>query len=334
MIKRIALLGVISSICPSSIAFLSVTKHNVQQQQQQQQQQHRTQYTSITNIILEAKGGAKKKKSEKSAGGGFGKVVERKGGKKKSEDDGDYAAFPALQEKVKSTLIPSDPLFSTVGQELPPEIIDRIEQIYGFKDFNYPNNNEEVENGNDFFLKEEVKEVEEKPISFNELLSTSSSNDDLSSSSSSTTKNEFSDLLKPKSSTSDFSDLIASATGADTTKTNDSGEELDISNLKPFSKFRVLHVDPMVLAVDDFLTDEECDKYVDLCNAPKKRTSNNDMPMMSRSKTVGKDSLAKAQRTSTTWFHHFKSVPELLTKVGNPMPKRKFDISFAYCIMC
>ncbi len=71
----------------------------------------------------------------------------------------------------------------------------------------------------------------------------------------------------------------------------------------------------MVLAVDDFFTPEECDAYVALCSAPKKQTANNDMPMMSRSKTVGKDSLAQAQRTSTTWFHHFKSVPELVAKV-------------------
>lgn len=35
---------------------------------------------------------------------------------------------------------------------------------------------------------------------------------------------------------------------------------------------------------------------------------------MSRSKTVGKDAMSQAQRTSTTWFHHFKTVPQLISK--------------------
>ena len=35
-----------------------------------------------------------------------------------------------------------------------------------------------------------------------------------------------------------------------------------------------------------------------------------------RSKTVGKDKNAKSQRTSTTWFHHYKNVPELMSKAS------------------
>jgi hypothetical protein len=30
--------------------------------------------------------------------------------------------------------------------------------------------------------------------------------------------------------------------------------------------------------------------------------------------TVRKDALAKSQRTSSTWFHHYKNIPELMAK--------------------
>ena len=38
----------------------------------------------------------------------------------------------------------------------------------------------------------------------------------------------------------------------------------DLNILPPFEKFRVLHTDPMVLSIDDFFTNEECDKYVQM----------------------------------------------------------------------
>ena len=279
-------------------------------------------------LTLHAKGGTKKKSKKKgkatvSTTGGFGKVTERKISKKEKAEDDDYAAFPALQDQVKETLIPSDPSFSETSQELPVEIYDRLSQIYGFENFNYPANWFDV--GDDEESKNDDASV--KPISFDELLSSDSSK----TTSSSGTSTDFGDLIKTPSSSptmgsSDFSDLIASATGGgvdestqntemSSSNISKSSSTVDVSSLKPFSQFRVLHVDPMVLAIDDFMTPEECDEYVNLCKNPKKRTSNNDMPMMSRSKTVGKDSLAKAQRTSTTWFHHFKSVPALLAKV-------------------
>ena len=268
----------------------------------------------LASFQLYAKGGTKKKKNvetKASTGGGFGKVVAPSKSKPKQVEDDDCAAFPALDTKVKETLIPSHVSYSENSQELPPEIYDRLAQIYGFKNFNYPVGWVDEDNNDD-------TSADESPLSFDELLSADSS----STSSKST---EISDLLKSEVKSSkignDFSDLMTSVTGGESIESNktekdDSSKhcQIDVSNLQPFKKFRVLHVDPMVLAVDDFFTPEECDNYVNLCKAPKKRTSSNDMPMMSRSKTVGKDSLAKAQRTSTTWFHHFKSVPELVAK--------------------
>jgi predicted 2-oxoglutarate/Fe(II)-dependent dioxygenase YbiX len=66
----------------------------------------------------------------------------------------------------------------------------------------------------------------------------------------------------------------------------------------------------MVLQIDDFFTDEECDRYVTMSLSDKKQV------MESRSPTVGKDANAKAQRTSTTWYHHYKGVPELMSKAS------------------
>ena len=85
-----------------------------------------------------------------------------------------------------------------------------------------------------------------------------------------------------------------------------------IANLPQFSKFRVLHVDPMVLAIDDFFTNDECDRYIAMSENP---TDDKEL-YQTRSKTVGKDSQSKAQRTSTTWFHHYKNVPELMSKAS------------------
>ena len=38
--------------------------------------------------------------------------------------------------------------------------------------------------------------------------------------------------------------------------------------------------------------------------------------LLGQSQTVGKDSRSKAQRTSTTWFHYYEGVPELMAKAS------------------
>ncbi|GFH49148.1 hypothetical protein CTEN210_05624 [Chaetoceros tenuissimus] len=263
-----------------------------------------------TSLDAKAK---KKKKATTTSTGGFGTVVEKKTPKK--QEASDYDAFPALEASVKETLVASSVEDRENAKDLSNEMYDRLGHIYGFKDFNFPPG----------WFDDEEKESneEESSMSFDDLISGGSPKPSSSSS-------DFGDLLK---SNSDFDDLIAGASGGSvsspsskSTPSKLSEEQLKIiENLPSFSKFRVLHVDPMVLAIDDFFTSEECDKYVDLCANPEKRTSNNDAPMMSRSKTVGKDSLAKAQRTSTTWFHHFKSVPELMSKASRLIGLRDID---------
>lgn len=280
-----------------------------------------TPYPTIkTTTTLDAKA-KKKNKATTTNTAGFGTVAEKKSSQK-PKDDVDSAAFPPLEPGVRATLQASTEEDRNQVKDLSNEMYDRLGQIYGLRDFNFPagwfddENDESAnvnDNGND--------KGKDEPVSFDDLISGSASASD------------FGDLLKPKAASTggakSGSSLFSETTSA--LKKLSSSQELSfeelqvIENLPPFTKFRVLHVDPMVLAVDEFLTPEACDEYVDLCANPKKRTSNNDMPMMSRSKTVGKDSLSKAQRTSTTWYHHFKSVPELMAKASRLMGLRNID---------
>jgi hypothetical protein len=230
---------------------------------------------------------SKKKSGKKPAAvspGGFGKVADT------AKEVDDFAAFPALETKVAETLVPSPPEWLEAGG-LPAEVYDRLEQIHGFRNFNYETS-EEGSTG-------------DESISFDDLISSTGRG----ASSSDNSKSSLSD--------GDFGDLLAAATGAsvETPKVPEDSTMDSISSLPPFSDFRVVHVDPLVLAIDDFFTEEECDRYVTMSTAPA-NSKTKDAPFQTRSMTVGKDALAKSQRTSTTWFHHYKNVPELMAKAS------------------
>jgi hypothetical protein len=244
------------------------------------------------NTSLFAKAAKKKSKSKAKAsgsGGGFGKVAES--APNKVVDD--YAVFPALEQQVEDTLIPSPAELQEAGA-LPVEVYDRLEKIYGFPNFNFQTSEEDDEGGSS-----------SSATLFEDLISASPSQ----SKSAASTTSQMSDL--------DFADLLSSATGDEPTTAPkvvvDSKMEA-IASLPQFSEFRVLHVDPLVLAIDDFFTDEECDRYVAMSSNPT--TEEDDSPYETRSKTVGKDKNAKSQRTSTTWFHNYKNVPELISKAS------------------
>jgi hypothetical protein len=232
---------------------------------------------------LHAKAAKKKKKKRAapaSSSGGFGKASPAVA---KKEDD-DYAAFPALEANVQETILPFEGAAKEQGEELPNEIYQRLDQIYGFHNFNYLGEEEET-------------------ASLGDLLAAPGKVEPIS---------EMSDLLKPTSAPTDFSDLLGTSS-VDSSSTVSDNELPCLSSLPPFTDFHVLHVDPLVISVDNFFTDEECDRYMAMSLAPSKSSS---APEMTRSKTVGKDANAKAQRTSTTWFHHFKEVPELMSKAS------------------
>jgi len=229
----------------------------------------------------------KKKSSHAPSGGGFGRAPEIKTPKEVN----DFSVFPELDGAVAETLVPSVSELINEPGELPGEIYDRLDQIYGFPNFNYLT-------------------PEETATSFADLISAP-------------TKNE-----NTKLSDDVFASLLATATGETVpTSPGEAGREdstIDaISAIDPFAKMRVLHIDPLVIAIDDFFTDDECDRYVTMCTAPSKNKK--DSPFQTNSMTVGKDALAKAQRTSTTWFHHFKSVPELMAKASRLVGLKGID---------
>jgi hypothetical protein len=67
-----------------------------------------------------------------------------------------------------------------------------------------------------------------------------------------------------------------------TARTSNEDSKMDaISSLPPFTKFRVLHVDPLALAIDDFFAHEECDRYVEISAAPNEKGK--DDPFQTRS---------------------------------------------------
>lgn len=257
-------------------------------------------------VVLKAKSIKRKKKAPMAAGGGFGKTAVKK---QPAKVDDDYAAFPALEPSVRDSLVSFEG-DDGPPDELPMEMYERLAHIYGFKEFNYL----KVEDDQQEEESSESEASSSSPMSFEDLLS--------SSAGSSSSTSDMGSLLSPKPTTggNDFADLLNAATGAppekeDPTPTAPRATDLPIDILPPFAKFRVLHVDPMVIVVEDFFTDEECDRYIAMSDSSS-TADDDDKPLEVRSKTVGKDALAKAQRTSTTWFHHFKTVPELLAKAS------------------
>jgi len=276
-----------------------------------------------TNVhLLHAKkGGGKnakkgKKKASAAVGGGFGK--KSAAAPEVFDVDDDYSAFPALEAGVLETLVPAPAdLRTAAAGELGGEMYDRAAQIYGFEWFNYAAG-EDPSAAEAETEEKEASESASTPMSFDEMLSGEASSPSASSSSSG-----FGDLLgSSKSSSSDFSDLIAEATGGGMSSTTPTKPKvdpsapvgpLDLAKLPPFEKFRVLNVDPMILAIDDFFTAEECDKYIQLAMKPDPALA----PTVEiQSKTVGKNARDRAQRTSTTWFNHYKSTPELMSKAS------------------
>mmetsp|Transcript_39910 Transcript_39910/g.56241 ORF Transcript_39910/g.56241 Transcript_39910/m.56241 type:complete len:452 (+) Transcript_39910:89-1444(+) len=263
--------------------------------------------TQVTLFVKTKKKAGKKKGIVIKNSSGFGQS-KATASKPKNQQDNDFSAFPALEDSVQGTLVPAEGSSKEgPASDLSNEMYQRLGEIYGFKSFNY--------------LLQEGDKEETPSVSFGDLLSTGGTKGNPSPAPIS----DLSDLLNPSSSSNtgggnggNLADLIASATGGTVEKSSSSkaiaaSTDMKIDSLPAFEKFRVLHVDPMVLLVEDFFTAEECDKYIALSENPSKGP---DAPMQSRSKTVGKDALAKAQRTSTTWFHHYKTLPELMAKAS------------------
>ena len=265
-----------------------------------------------------AKNKKKNKSSNKQTGGGFGAAPtsSRKGSKK------DTIKYPELEDKVLQTLVPSS---SSVCSTLSEEMYDRLEEIYGLAKFNFGGENAiyksigTVDSSTSSSSDRDIIAESSEGSLFDDILSSGGS-------SSSQSSNALDDLLSPSTLSTpaiSLDDLLPgdNAQEKSSTQESQSSNSFDLNNIPPFEKFRVLHTDPMVLAIDDFFSEEECDKYVQISldaeESDEQSSLTNLQPMLlGKSQTVGKDSRSQAQRTSTTWFHYFEGVPELMAKAS------------------
>eukprot|EP00594_Rhizosolenia_setigera_P012047 CAMPEP_0178973402 /NCGR_PEP_ID=MMETSP0789-20121207/21705_1 /TAXON_ID=3005 /ORGANISM="Rhizosolenia setigera, Strain CCMP 1694" /LENGTH=403 /DNA_ID=CAMNT_0020661269 /DNA_START=156 /DNA_END=1369 /DNA_ORIENTATION=+ len=229
------------------------------------------------------------KKASRSSTGGFGTSNVAVITKPKKEED-DYAIYPALEKSVVDTLVPTpDSSLVDENSDIMREVYDRISQVHGFPNFNFV-----VADDNDEETNNEDENSEDEAVSFEDLFLLSNDDDE---------------EVKHEETEKNESTIISSP----------------VDKLPPFNKFHVLHMDPLVLQIDDFFTHEECDKYIqekatinqdndDKDDSNKDKDIESISKFKTRSKTVGKDSNAKAQRTSTTWFLNYKDAPELMGK--------------------
>lgn len=195
-------------------------------------------------------------------GGGFGVGIS----KPKTAVDDDYAVFPALEPHILETLESAPHEWQEESGPLPKEILDRLDQIYGFPHFNGNSGSEDLSGDS---------------ISLESLL-----------------------LAKED----------------DTPAVPTSSKQLmkdSIQRLPPFTDFRILHIDPLVLAVDNFMNEEECQEYIELASSTALHSQT--------SPTVGVGKEARAQRTSTTWYHAYEKVPAFLTKASALMGLTNVD---------
>lgn len=254
---------------------------------------------SAALVAMHAASGKKKKNSPPNKGGGFGSRATSANTPKSVGD----IVYPDLEPHVIDTLIPAqnDGTYYE-GDVLSEEMYDRLEDIYGMSKFNFGGAGAIYKSIDTVDTAGVTGEAAKLPTLFDEILSGGSS-----------TPND--DLLSPSLS----STLLSAGEG------QSFSSSFDLNSIPPYEKFRVLHVDPMVLEINDFFTMNECDKYVQISIDSERNQQHNQMveennklqPMLlGQSQTIGKDSRSKAQRTSTTWFHYYEGVPELMAKAS------------------
>jgi 2OG-Fe(II) oxygenase superfamily len=230
--------------------------------------------------------------------------------------DDDYRIFPALQPEVINTLVPAtkrttsttttatapDSATEDIGVEtLSTEIFQRLDQIYGFPSFNH---DESIHFALDDAAGTGTTDSSSRTVSpIDYLVSSNPSDPDWLSA---TTAD---DISKADISTADSTTI-----------------SLELHKLPPFTEIRTLHIDPMILSIENFFTPEECDLYIQQSepNVSGGGRRNNDV-MQSRSPTVGKDTTAKAQRTSTTFYHKYEDVPQLMSKASRLLGLQTID---------
>jgi len=271
---------------------------------------------------------ASKKKAKKSStdknksGGGFGSPSTAT----KPRRNDNSIQYPELEPQVRQTLIPSSSANSEESAAvLAEEMYDRLEDIYGFGKFNFGGVNAIYKSIG--VVSDDGGDIDKKENEDTKEGGSSSLFDDILSGGSISTEAGGSDPLLAELFGKSPATMVTSAS-ASAKEEKAAAAPFDLNSIPPFENFRVLHTDPMVLAIDDFFTNEECDKYVQISIDAEKQQSDAEetlektkssvlQPMLlGQSQTVGKDSRSKAQRTSTTWFHYYEGVPELMAKAS------------------
>jgi len=257
-------------------------------------------------------------KADSSGGGGFGRVatkpkdsskpkestLKRNGLKGKRVYDAPVE-FPPLEQTAAASLVPATP---QDGPDLPMEVYAQLGQVYGFNRFNFlkgvENDNEDSVDGAEEEVVAPNKDEDGSGLSFEDLLGTATGGPKIDSVSSLASKKS------PSRAPAERTSLIKAATNAVTNNAAaDSAAESAsasvaraVSLLPPFPHLDVLHRDPLVLSVPDFLPAAECDRMIDVSlSGPE-----------ARSPTLGKDDYSRAQRTSSTFYHAYRDVPEFL----------------------
>ncbi|CAN0015056.1 unnamed protein product [Ectocarpus sp. 12 AP-2014] len=153
---------------------------------------------------------------------------------------------------------------------------------------------------------------------------------------------EAGDAALAGSSSSSRSPAAAAAAAVGGGEKKEGGDDTAAKSRLLFPGLRLLHAEPPVIGVSDFFTDEECDEYISRSVSPPPpaavtsgeaagvgAAATGSGPHMQRSATLGADVDAVAQRTSTTWFHRFSAVPELMAKasalVGVPFEEGRWE---------
>jgi len=260
--------------------------------------------------LLSAK---KKKPATAASSGGFGRVATNPtSSPKKKNEPFDYDApleFPPLEKEIAATLIPATPQ-DLPGMDLPTEIYAQIGQAHGFNRFNFLKGLEDDDKDPvDGTQVEEVVTNEDEDgssLSFEDLLGAATGGPKID------VVSAFASKKSPARAPADIKSLIKAATNAvkndadgalrlePAAATDPAAESASasvaraVSLLPPFPHLEVLHRDPLVLSVPDFLPAAACERMIDVSRA--------------RSRAPG----TGAHGTSSTFYHAYRDVPELL----------------------
>jgi prolyl 4-hydroxylase len=97
---------------------------------------------------------------------------------------------------------------------------------------------------------------------------------------------------------------------------DDNGIEMNVSTDREPMKLRLIHQSPPVLAIDNYLTSEQCLEVQEVV-VPPPSTNQQQQQEAVQVNSATFSPLAQSKRTSTSWFCHYAQVPTLLAKTNH-----------------